>query len=298
MFNVFYAIDKVLVQLKTLVFVKFIARPVIRGITVILLLLSSALSVKAEKLTVISDVDDTLKISHVLDTWNMISNSFKLDNHFLGTAELFQELSKENEVQFFYVSNAPRSLIGDRHHQFLEKNEFPTGSVFLRDGLGESDHKIRSMQKIINETQPSTVVLIGDNGQDDTLYYERIAQMYPKIQFITWIRMVYYSKSRGDAGKPLKPGQFGFATSLDLAAEWTKRNWLNTSTFLKFVSDYTPAVLKQNPRADQGEIAFPKWMDCRDVVSSVTDLDPVTANDKNWKDYSAYRRSRCSAASR
>ena len=86
---------------------------------------------KAQPYILISDVDDTLKITDVLKKSKALGNLFFGKEVFLGMSELYQELQLP-VADVFYMSGSPESWIHRIKHLF-ERNEFPPGQFFLRN---------------------------------------------------------------------------------------------------------------------------------------------------------------------
>lgn len=222
------------------------------------------------KILVISDIDDTLKISHVLMTYDTIDNSIAYDNHFIGMSQVLQAVGKSNDAEFAYVSNAPRSVMLIPHEMFLDYNQFPLGTLYLRPSIFDSNHKLETITDIILKSEANFVLLIGDNGEADPVIYRDLVQRFPAIRFHVYIHQVYSVLSKSETGQKLEAGQKGFATSIDLAADLQALGLLAVSDFEQISAKVIPAILSQDMTAYYGEIAFPDWMDCRDFLSQKT----------------------------
>ena len=144
---------------------------------------------------VISDVDDTILLNGegaaartVLTT---ISGSALTRQAVPDAAEVYQELSHptgagaQNPV--FYVSSSPWNIY-DFLVAFLDVNQFPPGPLLLRDiGLnrrtfsGEShrNHKIDSINAILDCIPEPEVVLIGDTSLKDAHAFAEIIDTNP-----------------------------------------------------------------------------------------------------------------------
>ena len=145
---------------------------------------------------VISDIDDTILHTGVtsLLKWRLILNSlFKnIDRRLpvLGMAERFQDyhLNEQGKAvnPIFYVSNSPWNLY-IYLKGFLELNEFPKGPILLRDIRTPFDktpkpkvaHKFSQIRNILNTYPEMQFILVGDNGQEDPVIYEKISNEYP-----------------------------------------------------------------------------------------------------------------------
>lgn len=145
-------------------------------------------------LSVISDIDDTIKISNVLDKKELIKNTFV--NPYLvtnGFPEYYKEL-QESGAFFHYVSASPWQLYPSLK-PFMDKN-FPKGTISLRNFRVKdssllkflepsTEYKINKITSIINRYPKHQFILIGDSGEHDPEIYAKIYSRFPsKIQSI------------------------------------------------------------------------------------------------------------------
>lgn len=261
-------------------------------------LLFSSLAVAANSdILLVSDIDDTLKISHVLSTWDSFTNSGKIGNHFRGMSEALNLIKNDqgNKVKFAYVSNAPKSIMNSNHTKFIAQNKFPTGALFTRDKLSSETHKVVTIQKLIDENKPLYVILIGDNGENDPRFYEAIVKSNPGVQFLTIIHQVYSSKAGAkDQGSPLYPGQLSYVTSVEVAEIFLETNLISNRSFDGFARNVIPAILKDKLTLKAGTIAFPKWMDCSDSIGFINAWATPPDVTKLVDQYYSLRAQRCS----
>ena len=162
-------------------------------------------------LSVISDIDDTIKISQVLDKKALIRNTFV--NPYRVTAgfpDYYQQLQKSGAF-FHYVSASPWQLY-PALKPFLENN-YPKGSISLRnfrlkdssffDFLKSSrDYKINRISEIISRYPKHQFLLIGDSGEHDPEVYAKIYKRFSgqiKRILIRAVKDSDLSKQRFDA---------------------------------------------------------------------------------------------------
>lgn len=156
--------------------------------------------VEPEGLSVISDIDDTIKISEVTDKKKLIENTFL--NEFKpvpGMAELYSRLAKEGAV-FHYVSCSPWQLYPSLI-EFIRRQGFPEGS-FAMKYFRLKDHtfynifkkpyefKMQAIESIINIYPKKKYILIGDSGESDPQIYAEIAEKHPASITHIYIRKV------------------------------------------------------------------------------------------------------------
>lgn len=133
---------------------------------------------------VISDFDDTVAITNVLERGKFVENVLAKDELTQavvpGMSAFYACLRARPEKPVFaLVSGSPVQYTA-RVQRFLQKHDFPVFGQYLRD-LGPStlsDYKqpvIRSLLKSI----PGPVVLIGDSGEHDPEVYAQIRSEFP-----------------------------------------------------------------------------------------------------------------------
>lgn len=143
---------------------------------------------------VISDVDDTILVSHSADFVKKIQLTFlhnaKTRVPFEGVASFYQALQNGRDQQrfnpIFYVSSSPWNLYDLLKH-FCEANEIPEGPFMLRD-IGLTDqhflrsshekHKVAQIRKIFETFPEMQFILVGDSGQKDPEIYEGLTEKY------------------------------------------------------------------------------------------------------------------------
>ena len=157
------------------------------------------------KFGVISDIDDTVLQSSILD-WKTAAQLTFLHNArtrkpLLGVAALYQALQTGTHGTganpFFYVSNSPWNLY-DLLEDFLELNGIPYGPISLRrmglrehETLGPGDgQKFERVRDVMQRFPALRWVLLGDSGQADAEVYSRIAQEYGERVIAIYIRDV------------------------------------------------------------------------------------------------------------
>lgn len=229
-------------------------------------------AVSSAKDLVVSDIDDTLKISHVNSMVDSVQNAFVTNRPFLGMSSVLLAVKNKNpDIQLVYLSNAPSSLLEGSHRTFLKENNFPLGEVRLRTRESAANHKLVQLRQLIQLHRPQKMLLIGDNGEKDPVIYEQIQKEFPIIEMTILIHQV------GNPSRlPMKNGQIGFATSIDAALSLTTKStnpmtlgtWLELSD-LSFLNDEIESFLVEPDEVgDAGSAYIPDWMDCTDYQQS------------------------------
>lgn len=143
---------------------------------------------------VISDVDDTILVSHSADFVKKIQLTFmhnaKTRVPFEGVASFYQALHQGSDRQhanpIFYVSSSPWNLYDLLKH-FCEVHKIPEGPYMLRD-IGLTDqhfirsshekHKVAQITQIFDTYPDMKFILVGDSGQKDPEIYEGLTDQY------------------------------------------------------------------------------------------------------------------------
>jgi phosphatidate phosphatase APP1 len=135
---------------------------------------------------VISDIDDTIKVSQVTDREKLLANTFlKPFVAVEGMAELYASWAGEG-ASFHYVSMSPWQL-GPALQSWLATAGFPGGELALRnvriaDGSVLSlfddaeEAKPPMIRRILGEHPGRRVVLVGDSSERDPEIYAALAQ--------------------------------------------------------------------------------------------------------------------------
>ena len=147
-----------------------------------------ALIVPANGLSVVSDIDDTIKHSHVRDRRELMLNTFAREFTAVpGMAERYQALAAQ-AVAVHYVSSGPIQLYPPLA-AFLIDAGFPPGSVHLRDSTSLQNvvpthaisyaHKLSTIRTLLDDFPGRQFVLIGDSGEADPEIYGQLAREQP-----------------------------------------------------------------------------------------------------------------------
>jgi phosphatidate phosphatase APP1 len=140
-------------------------------------------------ISVISDIDDTIKISGVTSKKELLTNTFLKEFRAVpGMVDFYRRLAR-NGTPFHYVSCSPWQLYPPLV-EFMDKEGFPIGSLHLKSfrmkdqtfiNLFRSPDtlKLRSIESIMKLYPERQFILIGDSGERDPEIYGDIARKYP-----------------------------------------------------------------------------------------------------------------------
>ena len=140
--------------------------------------------------SVVSDIDDTIKISNVLDKSELMRNTFLREFRAVdGMADAYRDWNRAGAV-FHYVSGSPWQLY-PALGKFADDAGFPQGSYHLRsfrlqDGssnelLGSpKDYKLRTIEPIMQAFPDRRFLFVGDSGEQDPEVYGELARRHPE----------------------------------------------------------------------------------------------------------------------
>lgn len=199
---------------------------------------------------IISDVDDTVLVTHAATRLRMIATTLfgnaLTRQLFPGAPELYQALQRGKEAggprnPIAYVTSSPYNLHGLLQLIF-EENGLPLGLFFMNDwGLevehwfkkSHRDHKLAAIEQALKWYPEKPVILIGDSGQHDTAIYLEVARTCPERVSQILIRAV----SREDrlmelreSAEELEDSEVGvafFADSAEAARILADRGWIS-----------------------------------------------------------------------
>ena len=253
-------------------------RPTLLSITSIVLvtLISTALFAQttSKKVLLISDIDDTIKVSHILNPIKYI-RSIDTTTPFTGMAQLYQLIANQNvgSTQIVYLSNAPQEIQGVpvmeiSHTKFLNTNYFPEGKLVLRADIKDQNHKINSIRTLVREMNPQVVIMIGDNGEKDVDTYlmaqKELAQK--GIEFHTYIHQLYSSRSYIQRGRELLADQTGFVTPFEIALDLKSKGLFDEQSLTWMQTEILPYLVQEDwMKLDVGApMSFPSFKNCSD----------------------------------
>jgi len=153
-----------------------------------------------EGLSVISDIDDTVKVTQVTDHRAMFENTFyKPFSAVPGMASLYQTWSQRG-VNVHFVSSSPWQLYTELAG-FMQSAGFPWSSFSLKS-VRFRDETLMNLFKKGIETKPKQIepilnaypnrqfILVGDSGEEDPEVYAAITKKYPGQIKRVYIRSV------------------------------------------------------------------------------------------------------------
>ena len=141
-------------------------------------------------LSVVSDIDDTIKVSDVRNKKALLANTFLKDYQAVaGMPELYNKWAKQG-ASFHYVSASPWQLYAPLA-EFFDKAGYPHGSFHLKSfrlkdssffNLFASPEKTKNqaIEPLLQAFPKRKFLLIGDSGEKDPEIYAELARKHPQ----------------------------------------------------------------------------------------------------------------------
>lgn len=161
--------------------------------------------------SIISDIDDTIKLSSVKDKKQLLINTFLEDFIAVdGMAKLYKSMNLDHDVAYHYVSSSPIQLYPVLQ-KFMATSGYPVGSMHLREATRWNDiipmpnasrmHKMKMIERILKAYPKRTFLLIGDSSENDPIIYAHFFRLFPKQIEGIIIRDVRSNKDEKDYAK-------------------------------------------------------------------------------------------------
>ena len=158
--------------------------------------------VASEGFGIISDIDDTIKMTTSPDPKGILQSTFAdIPKTTTGMPEFYKVLNETlTKPAWFYLSASPYPLYPFLH-EFLDQN-YPPGTMVLRDAswmtfagliqsltVGVKAYKTDRIEKIHTWLPQRHFICIGDSTQSDPEAYAEMYAKYPE-----WIKAIYIRK--------------------------------------------------------------------------------------------------------
>lgn len=150
---------------------------------------------------VISDIDDTIKVSSVRNRTKLLRNTFlKPYMPVAGMAATYRRWSADPDVDVLYLSSSPWQLYPPLRN-FMRTHRFPPGPVdLLRFQLDDTritrlfdrsmDKKWSRLKRYLKQFSKRRIILVGETGERDPEIYGRAARSYPDRVEAVYLRNV------------------------------------------------------------------------------------------------------------
>lgn len=166
--------------------------------------------------SVISDIDDTIKVTQVNDRSALLANTFvRPFKPVEGMAGAYQAWAAKG-AKLHYVSASPWQLYAPLA-DFVLGTDFPAGTFHLKEfrwkdesffKLFESPekYKLATIEPLMRRFPKRQFVLVGDSGEKDPEVYGALARKYPKQVARILIRDVTNEPATADRYRPVFKG--------------------------------------------------------------------------------------------
>ncbi len=141
-------------------------------------------------ISVVSDIDDTIKLTNATNKREMLNNTFlRPFEEVAGMSELYRQWQATG-CDFHYVSSSPWQLY-EPLAELCSASQFPPGSMHLRyfrvrDEMLKRVRPVRRHSKvgvilgILKRLPNRKFLLVGDSGEKDPEIYRLVAQRFPE----------------------------------------------------------------------------------------------------------------------
>lgn len=252
---------------------------------------AKAEAVPAPKVLLVSDIDDTIKVSHVLNKVGKFARAVDATTPFKGMAQLYQLIVNQNpaSTKVAYLSNAPKDIgaipnapqaiagvpaASVTHQLFLNFNHFPKGELILRENLQDQEHKTKALRMLIEREKPDILILIGDNGERDIDFYRQATQEHAymkNMQVLTFIHQLYKTEASiylpdflDETGREVFPEQMGYVTPIEISLKLNEERVIGKDKVDWMIKNVAPAIVAEDKIKWDGlkPITFPFFKKC------------------------------------
>jgi phosphatidate phosphatase APP1 len=154
--------------------------------------------IEPQGISVISDIDDTIKISNVQDKEALLKNTFfKEFSPVSGMADIYRAWQQDGAV-FHYLSASPWQLY-PALSSFIAASGFPDGSYNLKNFRmkdetffnlfsSQEEYKKPIVENLLKKYPGRRFILVGDAGEEDPEIFANAARQYPQQVLHIFIR--------------------------------------------------------------------------------------------------------------
>lgn len=228
-----------------------------RVVISLVLMYIQALSAKT---IVISDIDDTIKISHIRSKIDLIRTGVSSKPNFKGMDNLYRLIEREvADTKFFYITDTP-SFISRPHNKFLERFNYPAGTAIYRGSDSTEVNKFNRFSEVIISEKPDRVILFGDNGQRDPLSFNEVKNKFPNVEFISFVRIAYPQPQNGLGS--LLSSQIGFISAAEPAYHLMQKDIISSEQLIVLSHEVVRGLFLEQATEKRISWFMPLWQDC------------------------------------
>lgn len=156
-----------------------------------ILIISLALSFNAlASVSIVSDLDDTIKITNSDDTVDGAINAALKSDVFTGITDFFK--GTKTYVNELHVLSASPGILRGKIQATLKKRQIEYTSIILKNPAAREtkfDYKVKAI-KAIMEKNPDDFILIGDDVGQDPEAYGEIQRLNPNRVLAIYIHVI------------------------------------------------------------------------------------------------------------
>jgi phosphatidate phosphatase APP1 len=199
---------------------------------------------RAEALTVVTDLDDTIKQTNVGSKFDAVCNGLLSIKPFGGMATLYKMMTSNLVI----VSGKPENL-RDKVEKFVSLNQFQQAEAFLRPSLFSdlADFKSGALENVL-QREPGPFIFVGDDTQMDPEIMSKLKGRFGDKVLATYIRPIQFRK--------LPEGVSTFFHPFEIAANEWLAGRMSRSDLLKFARQ---TIVEMRSRPD---LYYPKYAYC------------------------------------
>lgn len=141
-------------------------------------------------ITIVSDLDDTIKITNSGDEIDGAVNAAFRSDVFVGMSELWMGMESYTNEQ--HILSASPTVLRLKIQSTLKKRQIGYTSIILKNYLIKEDkltYKIRMIEELM-KTNTDDFIFMGDDVGMDPEVYDHFIQKYPQRVLISYIRPV------------------------------------------------------------------------------------------------------------
>jgi len=211
--------------------------------------LSGSAAQAAPSYKIISDLDDTLKLSHIENKLAAGFNGLFTSRAFAGGATWFRGASAQG-AETIVLSASPKFL-RKKIESFMEKNHFPSSRIYLKNKMSDDTaaYKTARLEAIAAEDE-APFVLFSDDTEKDPEIFARFAETHPGRVAAIYIRK--------NLNRPLPQGVIPISSTFEIGLQESTAGRLPESEVIQIAGN----ILRSKDR-----LVLPRFSSCEEVGS-------------------------------
>lgn len=190
------------------------------------------------KIIIVSDLDDTLKVTKVVSNSSMVWNGLFTKKVYAGIPLVLESLQMYVD-ETIVVTSSP-TFVRSNILGLFEKFNIKVDQLVTRNILTQRssrDFKFNKIVEIIDHNPEAKFILIGDNSENDPFIYQKVQQLYPKQILTIYMHKVVDRKNL--------PGQVSWISTLDIIYNEYLLKRVNVHELIKQYNELKDSKLSQ-----------------------------------------------------